>query len=161
MGLGDGFEIEVQNYFRAFEDFDDGTDYKCFRVVLSGGAVGSTSYDPNLDLEGDVIVNLPFIPGLKVECKHHKSETKEVSFRIQKSWFDKITKEAEKSNRLAILALKFKNYSNNATQFIISKEHFTIFLKHIKQMYLGRGKPVLSSVSTKSLLEELEKRLIK
>lgn len=156
MGLGDGFEVEIQNYFRGFED---GTDFQCYRVILSGAAAGSNSYDPNLDLEGDVIVNLPFIPSFKVECKHHKSETKDISFRIQKSWFEKITKEAENVGKLALLAIKFKNYSNNATQFIISKEHFTKLLRHIKDLYEGHGKPVLSAINTNDLLEELKKRL--
>ena len=130
---GYGFEIEVLNYF---QELEDGTNKKSFRIYGSGRNKLAVNMDPDAELEGDVLVKLPFLNSdIQVECKHYKiskSAKEEKGISVKKEWLDQNRDEAEEKGRYSVVAIKYKGQRKNAVQYIIPREHFEKLLLEMK-----------------------------
>jgi len=180
--LGYGFEVDIVDELRKeFSAALRRTANKIYRVIGSGRNKLATKSGGDTVLEGDVSVELDFLPKpLLVECKHHKSKAgKGKSHPLLKEWCDQALDEAIKNNRLSVLAIKFKSIATNSLDYkkyiwadghfgnsihyIIPQKHFHELLKYIEELYsqkTGNGRQ-LSEYSNDELLAEIKRRFEK
>lgn len=162
MNKGYGFEIET---LRAFQQLEDGTDTKCYRVYGSGMNKNAINMDPDADLDGDVKVEYHWLDKpISVECKHYKPRNKkERSISVKKEWLDQNLEEAEKSGHYSIVAIKFKNTSFNNVHYILPRDHFINLLEYVKVLRNNDIKLDLKTplkyYSNEELTEEIYRRL--
>lgn len=160
---GYAFEAYVTDFFKAaFSNLLKGKN-KIFRIIGSGRNKFATRTGGGGILEGDVSIELEFLPkNILIECKHHKSKTIEKSFTVKKEWVDQALSEANKNGRWSVVAIRFKSSSENAVHYIIPEEHFLEMLKFIELISTKLGinySDGLNNLSNSELLTELSKRL--
>jgi hypothetical protein len=177
-----GYQFEAQITDTLRELFKDilNDKNKIFRVIGSGRNKLATKTGEDTILEGDVSVELEFLPkNLLIECKHHKSKAgKGKSHPLKKEWVDQALSEAIKNGRLSIVAIKFKSTSPNSKEFqqyewydghfgntihyIIPEPHFKELLSWFKDTRIAsinNKDMLLNQLSDEELIDELKRRL--
>jgi hypothetical protein len=157
--LGYPFEIETLKHF---QELEDGTSKKSYRVYGSGRNKLSIHIDPEANLDGDIVVKLDFLDkDIGVECKHYKPRNKkERSISVKKEWLDQNLEESEKNNEYSLVAIKFKNTKHNNIHYILPKDHFLDMLRYIKKLKKEIPKSSIQEYSSLELIDELKYRII-
>jgi hypothetical protein len=180
VGKGYTFEIYVVDKLRELfrSAIENNPVNRVFRIMGSGRNKNSTKSGQDSLLEGDVSVELSFLPkNFLIECKHHKSHTIEKSISVRKEWLDQARQEAENNKRWSAVAIRFKHVSpksndlkqyswygedGNSVHYIVPEKHFLEILKYFELNRDEKGiynHNELSNFSNNQLLEELQKRL--
>ena len=173
--LGYTFEVAEVDFWRNI--LSDVKKEYIYRVEGSGQSKLSTKTGQQSLLEGDVSLELAkalILPkNILIECKHHKSRTKEKSLSVKKEWVDQALHEAEKNNSWSIVAIKFKHVKPNSLElrkycwydghfgnnihYILPQKHFAAIIGYIKEMKEATVCD-LKQVSTEDLLSEIKRR---
>lgn len=157
-----GYAFEKETVERLKKRFGEQT---AFRVYGSGRNKLSKNLSKDVDLEGDVMLELPLSKLLfQLECKHYKDKEgkkgKERSIRILKDWLDTNLDESERKGAKSIVAIKFKYTSDNAVHYIVPEEHFLILLEIVEKLQKSKViREDLKGKSNEELINEISWRL--
>lgn len=144
-----GTEFEYQ--FRNALNEVDGVEAK---RIPGSGALGTITGWNNLD--SDVIFSVPGIPvSWKVECKagYGKKGSGEKSMTVFQKWFQGIREQADKTQSIPLVAMKFKSARGEAKHIVgFDLRGFIQLLRYVVKLYN-------ENVTLREKYEQREERL--
>ena len=103
----------------------------------SSGAFGTAH--KMASLTGDVVVQYPWWNhALHIECKYGYGGSSSLS--LKREWFTKVRQEAERANRIPVIAIKYRDVTSgdreSAKVVCINFDHWKVMMRELEYLYL-------------------------